>query len=115
MTTSTRVLKDRRPSSISEDVADLHLAKRARKCEDIDMDFDEGAAEQMLEGCSNGDSGYRYLEHPADVQVHAWGPDLAKAVAQAVTAMYGYMTELDKVEEQFTMYYSAKANDLQGL
>ncbi|VDN29831.1 unnamed protein product [Cylicostephanus goldi] len=93
--------KDRRPDSISDDVADLHLAKRPRHSEEFEsaMNYD-GMAEQMSEGVTTGDCGYRYLEHPADVQVHAWGPDFAKALAQA---------------EQFTMYYTAQANDLYGL
>ncbi|VDM55518.1 unnamed protein product [Angiostrongylus costaricensis] len=76
---------------------------------------DAEVSEHFLKGSSKNTSGYCYLDHPADVQVHAWGPDLASAIAQAVTATYGYMTDLECVEEQFSMFYSAKANDLQGL
>ncbi|PIO52548.1 hypothetical protein TELCIR_26146 [Teladorsagia circumcincta] len=93
------------------------LRKRARPS-DYDsegMNADEYATINMMDGTGDGPSGYCYLEHPADVQVHSWGPDLASALAQAVTATYGYMTDLEHVEEQFSMFYTAKANDLQGL
>lgn len=79
------------------------------------MDYDEAPTINEMEGTSDGNSGYCYLEHPADVQVHSWGPDLATALARAVTATFGYMTDLENVEEQFSMFYTAKANDLQGL
>ncbi|VDO26968.1 unnamed protein product [Haemonchus placei] len=105
------------PNSESSSPIFHPLKKRARKSENDyeDMVIEEGATINMMEGTSDGVSGYRYLEHPADVQVHSWGPDLASALAQAVTATYGYMTDLEYVEEQFSMFYTAKANDLQGL
>ncbi|KAK6047926.1 hypothetical protein COOONC_14569 [Cooperia oncophora] len=95
----------------------LHPLKRARPSDynGEDMEVDDYITINMMEGTSDGLSGYQYLEHPADVQVHSWGPDLASALAQAVTATYGYMTDLELVEEQFSMFYTAKANDMQGL
>uniref|UniRef100_W6NE40 Protein archease-like n=1 Tax=Haemonchus contortus TaxID=6289 RepID=W6NE40_HAECO len=105
------------PNSQSSSPIFHPLKKRARKShdDDEDMGIEEAPTINMMEGTSDGVSGYRYLEHPADVQVHSWGPDLATALAQAVTATYGYMTDLEYVEEQFSMFYTAKANDLQGL
>ena len=32
-------------------------------------------------------------------RLHAWGDDLKEAFAQCAMAMYGYMTEIDSVEE----------------
>ncbi|KAJ1349464.1 hypothetical protein KIN20_005038 [Parelaphostrongylus tenuis] len=96
---------------------DLHLlAKRPRPSDSIDGDvIDADLSGLLLSGSSSNSAGYCYLDHPADVQVHAWGPNLTSAIAQAVTATYGYMTDLECVEEQFSMFYSAKANDLAGL
>ena len=38
--------------------------------------------------------GYEYLDHTADVQLHAWGPSLKEAFEQCAKAMFGYITEL---------------------
>jgi len=47
-------------------------------------------------GCGAG-GGYEYLDHTADVQIHAWGPSLGDAFAQAALGMFGYMTEPDGI------------------
>ncbi|XP_052866643.1 protein archease-like [Anopheles cruzii] len=41
---------------------------------------------------------YEYLDHTADVQLHAWGDNLKEAFEQCGMAMFGYMTELPTVE-----------------
>ena len=33
------------------------------------------------------------------MQLHAWGPSLKEAFEQCAKAMFGYMTELDTVQE----------------
>ncbi|KAG0717044.1 Protein archease-like [Chionoecetes opilio] len=60
---------------------------------------------------------YEYLDHPADVQIHAWGDDLREAYEQAATGMFGYMTELESVEmvEVREVEAEADAEDFQGL
>ncbi|XP_050088780.1 protein archease-like [Anopheles aquasalis] len=40
---------------------------------------------------------YEYLDHTADVQLHAWGETLQEAFEQCGMAMFGYMTELSSV------------------
>lgn len=41
---------------------------------------------------------YEYLDHTADVQLHAWGETLQEAFEQCGMAMFGYMTELPTVD-----------------
>ena len=48
--------------------------------------------------------GYEYLDHTADVQIHSWGPSVKEAFEQAAKAMFGYMTELDTIQEQGTLF-----------
>ena len=53
-------------------------------------------------------SGYEFLDHTADVQIHAWGKDLKESFEQAAKAMFAYMTDLDTVEEQGTHIIEAE-------
>ncbi|CAD6186303.1 unnamed protein product [Caenorhabditis auriculariae] len=58
---------------------------------------------------------FEYLDHPADVQIHSWGPDFKNALEAALLAMFNYMTDLDKIEEKYDMFYTAKGRDLETL
>ncbi|KAJ8960825.1 hypothetical protein NQ318_020121 [Aromia moschata] len=58
---------------------------------------------------------YEYLDHTADVQLHAWGDSLKEAYEQCGIAMFGYMTELDSVEIRQSAEIEATGHDLESL
>lgn len=45
---------------------------------------------------------YEYLDHTADVQLHAWGSTLEEAFGHVAECMFNYMTDLSVVEVDFT-------------
>ncbi|CAH1369298.1 protein archease-like [Tenebrio molitor] len=66
--------------------------------------------ELTLEPCK-----YEYLDHTADVQLHAWGDSLKEAFEQCGIAMFGYMTELPTVEIKQCSEIEATGHDLDSL
>ncbi|KAF5281902.1 hypothetical protein FQR65_LT14486 [Abscondita terminalis] len=58
---------------------------------------------------------YEYLDHTADVQLHAWGDTLKEAFEQCGLAMFGYMTTLSTVEINDVSEIEANGHDLESL
>ena len=50
----------------------------------------------------------------ADVQLHAWGQTLKEAFEQCAISMFGYMTELDTVEECKTESIEVSGHDVES-
>ena len=47
--------------------------------------------------------------------MHSWGPTLEKAFEQCAISMFGYMTDLDTIEESSTLQIEAAGHDLQSV
>ncbi|XP_016907332.1 protein archease-like [Apis cerana] len=58
---------------------------------------------------------YEYLDHTADVQLHAWGDTIEEAFEQCAVAMFGYMTDLERVEMTQLHYVEAEGHDMESL
>lgn len=60
---------------------------------------------------------YEYLDHTADVQLHAWGDSLEEAFEHIIQCMFNYMTDLDKVDidDAATLNIKASGHDLESL
>ncbi|MBS7616872.1 archease [Candidatus Bathyarchaeota archaeon] len=56
-------------------------------------------------------TGFRFLEHTADIYIAAYGKNLAEAFENAAVAMFEVMTETAKVNPQIEDYVEVKAED----
>ncbi|KAE8744587.1 hypothetical protein FOCC_FOCC008828 [Frankliniella occidentalis] len=58
---------------------------------------------------------YEYLDHTADVQLHAWGSNLEEAFEQCAMAMFAYMTDIECVDLHEAHQIEAQGTDLESL
>uniref|UniRef100_A0A0A9WTG1 Protein archease n=2 Tax=Lygus hesperus TaxID=30085 RepID=A0A0A9WTG1_LYGHE len=58
---------------------------------------------------------YEYLDHTADIQLHAWGDDLKEAFEQCAMSMFGYITEIEYVEVKESQTIEAEGEDMLSL
>jgi len=58
---------------------------------------------------------YRYIEHPSDVGFEAYGTTLEELFANAATAMYSFMTDVDAIETAEEREVTVNAEDLYSL
>ena len=59
--------------------------------------------------------GYEYCDHTADVQIHSWGETIHAAFEECCVGMFGYMTEIGKVDAIDTFTLEAKGHDMESL
>ncbi|KAJ1523513.1 hypothetical protein ONE63_001365 [Megalurothrips usitatus] len=58
---------------------------------------------------------YEYLDHTADVQLHAWGDNIKEAFEQCAMAMFAYMTDIESVDLQEAHQIEAQGDDFESL
>jgi SHS2 domain-containing protein len=59
--------------------------------------------------------GWEYLDHTADVQIHAWGSTTAEAFAAAAQGMFGYMVELAEIGHDLQRTVVASGHDWESM
>lgn len=59
--------------------------------------------------------GFEYLDHTADVQIHAWGPDMKVAFGAAAVGMFGYMVEMEDFGVELARTVTATGHDWQSM
>lgn len=69
------------------------------------------ATEPVLEDVST----FEYLDHTADVQIHAWGRDFETALAASAVAVHGYMVTLSEHEPTLEVEFVKKGHDLNSM
>ncbi|CAL8144310.1 unnamed protein product [Orchesella dallaii] len=58
---------------------------------------------------------YEYLDHTADVQIHAWGENLGEAFEQCAMGMFAYITDMERVDNFGTEQIEASGHDMLSL
>ncbi|GIM01884.1 hypothetical protein Vretimale_6669, partial [Volvox reticuliferus] len=81
----------------------------------IHMDAGSGEALPAYRSAAVGAYKFEYLDHTADVQLHAWGRDLKEAFENCALAMFNYMSPLEYVRPRTTRSYRAEGHDLPSL
>jgi SHS2 domain-containing protein len=60
-------------------------------------------------------TGYEYLDHTADVQIHSWGNNLVESFTQAANALVDYMTSRTTLSPIKSYPLDINAEDIQKL
>lgn len=75
----------------------------------------DGHRLKWWEGEKEPDVGFEYLDHTADVQLHAWGGCLKEAFEQVALCMFNYMTPLKGIVAKKKKTFSVKGDDMDSL
>ena len=103
--------------------ASSSVAKKAKTLADnienrINQKWAHTSAKQGLESKDGVASEfYEYLDHTADVQLHAWGATLELAFSNIIPCMFNYMTDLNTViiQENKSIEFEVKGHDMDTL
>jgi SHS2 domain-containing protein len=61
------------------------------------------------------ESGFEYLDHPADVQIHSWGPTFERALEPLCIGLFGIMMDPEGFGDSESMSVSVKGADILSL
>lgn len=65
---------------------------------------------------SQNNASFEYLDHTADVQIHAWGCQLDEAFVNAALGMYNYQTPIDALRNgSESVLFRAEGHDIESL
>ena len=80
-------------------VANLGMVGRGYGCDGAAAALAAAEASKTLADAPSTSLYFEYLDHTADVQIHAWGENLERALEHSVLALFGYMTDLSTVHD----------------
>jgi SHS2 domain-containing protein len=63
----------------------------------------------------SNEKSFEYLEHMADIQIHAWGDILSDAFENTALGMWGYMTDATKVAKSSELKLEVSGHDMNSL
>lgn len=82
----------------------------------MDEEENEGRLLEEGEAPTIPEAKYEYLDHTADVQLHAWGNDLKESFEQVAMAMFNYMTtDYSTVEMKYEYEVEVSGEDMLSL
>jgi SHS2 domain-containing protein len=61
------------------------------------------------------DSAFEYIDHPADIQLHSWGPTFDRALEPLCVALFGVMMDSSGFQETTEKSISIQGKDLLSL
>lgn len=81
----------------------------------IPSSMDTSGGDVSLEDLLVPEKKYEYLDHPADVQLHAWGNSIRETFEQVAISMFAYMTDIETVDMTCTYEIEAEGHDMESL
>ncbi len=101
---------NKRPSDDNKALIEAAIFKRSSRKAPIDTDAtntvhdDKNGNDQTIISSTKGrnscctEEGFEYLDHTADIQLHAFGKTLPSCLVYIIKCMFNYMTNLDIVQ-----------------